>query len=129
GVPLAIRQGLRGLGARRIAAAGRSSSAPWWRNQAHVQRRCGFSGRAERAAQQPGLEICGCAKNDEARSPEFHFVAIRTDLQRELTAIYRAAIAAVDPARLVGQALDGTTSASRQVSELIVAATPPFVLS
>jgi len=56
-------------------------------------------------------------------------VAIRTDLQRELTAIYRAAIAAVDPALLVGRALDGTTSASRQVSDLVAAAKRSFVLA
>jgi hypothetical protein len=62
-------------------------------------------------------------------SPEFHFVAIRTDLQRELTAIYRAAIAAVDPALLVGRALDGATSASREVSDLIAAADRSFVLA
>jgi glycerate 2-kinase len=46
-----------------------------------------------------------------------------------LTAIYRAAIAAVDPALLVGRALDGTTSASREVSNLIVAARRSFVLA
>ena len=56
-------------------------------------------------------------------------MAIRTDLQRELTAIYRAALAAVDPALLVEQALDGTTSASRQVSGLIAAARHSFVLA
>jgi glycerate 2-kinase len=56
-------------------------------------------------------------------------VAIRTDLQRELTAIYRAAIAAIDPALLVGLALDGTTSASREVSDLIAAAKRSFVLA
>ena len=54
---------------------------------------------------------------------------IRADLQRELTAIYRAAIAAVDPALLVGQALEGTTSASRQVSDLIAAVRHAFVLA
>jgi glycerate 2-kinase len=56
-------------------------------------------------------------------------VAIRTDLQQELTAIYRAAIAAVDPALLVGRALDGATSASREVSDLIAAADRLFVLA
>ena len=56
-------------------------------------------------------------------------MAIRNDLQRELIAIYRAAIAAVDPALLVGRALDGTTSASREVSELIAAARRSFVLA
>jgi len=56
-------------------------------------------------------------------------VAITTDLQRELTAIYRAAVAAVDPAVLVGRALDGATAASREVSDLIAAARRSFVLA
>lgn len=56
-------------------------------------------------------------------------MAIRTDLQRELTAIYRAAIAAVDPALLVGRALDGVTSASREVSDLLASARRSFVLA
>ena len=56
-------------------------------------------------------------------------MTIRTDLQRELTAIYRAAIAGVDPALLVGRALDGTTASSRQVSDLIATARRSFVLA
>jgi glycerate 2-kinase len=56
-------------------------------------------------------------------------VAIRTDLRQELTAIYRAAIAAVDPALLVGRALDGATSGSRQVSDLIATMKRSFVLA
>ena len=56
-------------------------------------------------------------------------MAITTDLQRELTAIYRAAVAAVDPAVLVGRALDGATAASREVSDLIAAARRSFVLA
>ena len=56
-------------------------------------------------------------------------VTIRTDLQQELTAIYRAAIAAVDPALLVGRALDGSTSGSREVSDLVARAKRSFVLA
>jgi hydroxypyruvate reductase len=46
-----------------------------------------------------------------------------------LTAIYRAAIAAVDPALLVGRALDGASSASREVSDLIASARRSFALA
>jgi len=57
------------------------------------------------------------------------FVASRTELQRELTEIYRAAIAAVDPALLVGRALDGAIDGSQEAADLIAKSRRVFVLA
>jgi len=56
-------------------------------------------------------------------------MANRTDLKQELTEIYRAAIAAVDPALLVGRALDGAIAGSEQAADLVAKARRAFVLA
>jgi len=53
----------------------------------------------------------------------------RAELKQELTSIYRAAIAAVDPAVLIGRALDGTIPGSQQVADLIANSRRVFVLA
>jgi glycerate 2-kinase len=57
------------------------------------------------------------------------FVASRSELQQELTEIYRAAIAAVDPALLVGRALDGAIPGSEPAVEVIAKSRRAFVLA
>jgi len=56
-------------------------------------------------------------------------VPTRAELQRELTEIYRAAIAAVEPALLVARALEGAITGSREISEAINDAKQVFVLA
>ena len=53
----------------------------------------------------------------------------RAKLKEELTAIYRAAIAAVDPGVLVGRALEGAIAGSGLVADLIAHSRRTFVLA
>jgi len=52
-------------------------------------------------------------------------IAARADLEK----IFRAAIVAVDPARLVGRAMDGESPGAEQVPDLIANASRVFLLA
>ena len=56
-------------------------------------------------------------------------MASTSELKQELTEIYRAAIASVDPAVLVGRALDGAIAGSEPAAELVAKARRVVVLA
>jgi hydroxypyruvate reductase len=56
-------------------------------------------------------------------------VTTRSELQWELTEIYRAAIAAVEPALLVARALEGAIPGSREISNVIDDGKHAFILA
>src|SRR5208282_201502 len=73
------------------------------------------------------------APADYACSTQVNVSSPGTDTDRaaraDLETIYRAAVAAVDPARLVGRAMDGGCSGAEQVPALIAGASRVWMLA